>query len=128
MWVARPCRRSLGEGGCAEASGWIPETAPLPSPHGRELREAAAGAVQETGGICHVVGCRSLKRTKLTNYGLTPSIELHGEKALDGVSEVDLDPPSQGGFGGAGSTGCGWPARPAVALANADVSGRSDEH
>ncbi len=26
------------------------------------------------------------------------------------------------------STGCGWPARPAVALANADVSGRSDEH
>src|SRR6266516_4247360 len=52
--------------------------------------------------------------------------KLHGEKALDGFSEVDLDRPSQGGFGGAGSTGCGWPARPAVALAKADVLRRLD--
>ncbi len=32
----------------------------LPELQGRELQEAAAGAVSETGGICHAVGCRSL--------------------------------------------------------------------
>jgi len=32
----------------------------LPKLQGRELQEAAAGAVSETGGICHAVGCRSL--------------------------------------------------------------------
>jgi len=34
----------------------------VPKLQGRELQEAAAGAVRETGDTCHAVGCRSLKQ------------------------------------------------------------------